>query len=83
VYVDAIQNGQGKVLASPLCVRPYSKAPVSMPLDWAEVGPGLSPRQYTIRDAVQRLESKGDPMAPVRTLKPDLAAVLGKLATGG
>jgi DNA primase len=54
-----------------------------MPLDWAEVGPGLSPRQYTIRDAVQRLESKGDPMAPVRTLKPDLAAVLGKLATGG
>lgn len=80
VYVDAIQNGQGKVLAAPLCVRPYPKAPVSMPLDWAEVGPGLSPRQYTIRDAVQRLEQRGDPMAPVRTIKPDLQAVLAKLA---
>lgn len=80
VYVDAIQNGSGKVLAAPLCVRPYAKAPVSMPLSWAEVAPGLQAKQYTIRDALGRLEADGDPMANVRVLKPDLAQVLAKLS---
>jgi bifunctional non-homologous end joining protein LigD len=81
VYVDALQNGAGKVLAAPLCVRPFAGAPVSMPLTWAEVAPGLRPRQYTIRDAVSRLARDGDPMAPVRTLKPDLGNVLTALAS--
>lgn len=81
VYVDALQNGQGKVLAAPLCVRPYEKAPVSMPLTWSEVAPGLRPRQYTIRDAVTRLERHGDPMAPVRSLRPDLGRVLSLLGS--
>ncbi len=81
VYVDALQNGQGKVLAAPLCVRPYAKAPVSMPLLWEEVRVGLQPKQFTIRDAIERLERVGDPMAPVRTLKPDLSQVLARLAT--
>ncbi len=79
VYVDSGQNGLGRLIAAPFCVRPRPKAPVSMPLDWAEVKPGLSPRQFTIRDAIPRLEKLGDLNAPVLTLKPDLAAGLARL----
>lgn len=79
VYLDAFQNGDGKLIAAPFCVRPYPTAPVSMPLDWSEVKPGLSPRQFTVKNALERLREKGDPMAPVLTTKVDLGAALGSL----
>lgn len=80
VYVDCYQNGNGKLIAAPFCVRAWPGAPVSMPLVWGEVKPGLTPRQFTILNALERLEKHGDPMAPVRTLKPSLQQVLTKLA---
>ena len=76
---DIDQNGDGKLIAAPFCVRPFPTAPVSMTLEWSEVKPGLSPRQFTVRDAVARLKRVGDPMAPVLTLRPDLGAALAKL----
>jgi bifunctional non-homologous end joining protein LigD len=52
-----------------------------MPLVWDEVDLSLDPRTFTIRTAVDRMEKVGvDPMLPVLTESPDLAAVLGKLA---
>ncbi len=80
VYVDAGQNGPGRLIAAPFCVRARPGAPVSMPILWSEVKPGLSPRQFTIRDAVARLEQQGDVMAPVLTTRPDLAAGLARLS---
>ncbi|MEW5742436.1 MAG: DNA ligase D [Myxococcota bacterium] len=79
VYVDAGQNGAGRLIAAPLCVRAQPGAPVSMPLTWDEVKPGLGPRQFTVRDAVGRLEQRGDPMAKVLELKPDLARAVERL----
>lgn len=79
VYVDAGQNGAGRLIAAPLCVRPLPGAPVSMPLTWDEVKKGLGPRQFTIRDAIARLEQRGDPMARVLELKPDLAKAVAQL----
>jgi bifunctional non-homologous end joining protein LigD len=80
VYLDAFQNGPGKVLAAPLCVRPLPTAPVSMPVTWDEVTPALRPRQFTLRDAVARLERRGDAMAAVLALRPDLPRALKRLA---
>jgi bifunctional non-homologous end joining protein LigD len=82
VYVDCYQNGNGKLIAAPLCVRSRPGAPVSMPLTWAEVKPGLTPRQFTIHNAIERLRQRGDPMAEVLTLKPPLQSALAKLAGG-
>ena len=50
-----------------------------MPLVWAEVKKGLRPDQFTIRNAIDRLEKRGDPMAPLLTLKPALKDALGRL----
>lgn len=79
VYVDALQNGQGKLIAAPFCVRALPTAPVSMPLEWSEVVPGLTARSFTLKNAIARLEAKGDPMTAVLTLKVDLAAALAKV----
>ena len=79
VYVDALQNGRGKLVASPFCVRALPGAPVSMTLEWNEVKPGLTARTFTLKNAIARLEAKGDPMAAVLTMKVDLGAALAKL----
>ena len=81
VYLDFGQNGHGKLLVSPLCVRPLPGAPVSMPLRWSEVNDKLDIRKFTIKNAVQRLRKlKEDPLREVMNVKPDLPAVLGRLA---
>ena len=79
VYLDCYQNGNSKLIAGPFCVRAKPGAPVSMPLTWPEVKKGLSPTQFTIHNAIARLEARGDPMAPLLTLKPALQEALGRL----
>lgn len=81
VYLDYLQNGHGKLLVSIFSVRPLPGAPVSMPLEWREVQPGLDPGQFTIKTAIARMEKLGrDPMAEVLVLEPDLRHALQKLS---
>ncbi len=80
VYVDYLQNGRGKLLVAPFCVRPLPGAPVSTPLGWEEVGPDLRIRDFTIRTVPERVAHlEGDPLEVVLAARPDLAQVLGKL----
>lgn len=80
VYLDWGQNAHGQLLVAPFSARPVPGAPVSMPLTWDEVVPELSARQFTIHNALARMEQRGfDPVRPVLTERPDLAAVLSKL----
>ena len=81
VYLDYLQNGWGKLLVSPYCVRPLPGAPVSAPLRWSELGPKLSPKKFTIESMPRRLaRQKRDPMAPLLTARPDLVSALARLA---
>ena len=80
VYLDYLQNGHGKLIAAPFCVRPGPGAPVSMPLDWSEVEDGLAIEQHTIRTAPARMTALGgDPLAAVLEEEPDLVAALERL----
>jgi bifunctional non-homologous end joining protein LigD len=82
VYVDYLQNGHGKLLVAPWCVRPRPGATVSMPLRWSEVKRGLTIDKHTIRTAPRRIARlKEDPMRPVLTDAPDLMAALAALNT--
>jgi bifunctional non-homologous end joining protein LigD len=80
VYVDFLQNGRGKLIAAPLCVRPRPGAPVSMPLSWSEVTQRLAPSRHTIRNAVARLERRGDPLREVLGPGVDAVALLEGLS---
>jgi bifunctional non-homologous end joining protein LigD len=81
VYFDYLQNRHGQTIVAPFSVRPLPGATVSMPLEWDEVQDGLDPKTFTIKNAFARMESMGrDPDAAVLEGKPDLSAVLVKLA---
>ena len=81
VYLDYLQNGHGKLLAAPWCVRPRPGAPVSMPLDWSAVTDALSIEAWTIDTVPGLMKERGhDPLAGLLREKPDLATVLDRLA---
>ena len=80
VYIDYLQNGHGKLLVAPYCVRPLIGAPVSTPITWKEVNSRLDIRKFTIRTLPPRLaKQKADPIRPVLEEVPDLVAVLNAL----
>src|SRR4029077_11847517 len=79
VYLDYLQNGNGKTLAAAYSVRPWPKATVSAPLKWSEVKRGLDTTKFTIRTMGKRLKKLGDLWQPVLGAGVDLPAVVDKL----
>jgi len=79
VLVDANQNGEGKTIASVYSVRPHPGAPVSTPLRWEEVDPGLDPRDFTPEVVRSRLERHGDLFAPVLSTRQRIDKALAAL----
>ncbi|HEX8763180.1 MAG TPA: DNA ligase D [Candidatus Saccharimonadales bacterium] len=76
IYLDFLQNREGQTLAAPYSVRPTKDASVSMPLHWDEVKSGLKPSDFTIKNALKRLERTGDLWKPVLGKGIDLPKVL-------
>lgn len=79
VYVDFLQNGAGKTIAAPFCVRPKPGAPVSTPLQWSEVDARLDQARFTIATVPARVGQHADPMRAVLETSIDVAAVLTAL----
>jgi bifunctional non-homologous end joining protein LigD len=81
VLVDHRQNGWGKTIASVYSVRPRPGAPVSTPLRWEELGERVRPRDFGMREALERIERHGDLFEAVlrggQALGPALRRVRG------
>ncbi len=60
MYLDFLQNRPGATIAGAYSLRPKPGATVSMPLHWDEVKPGLTMRDFTIFNAIDRLKVEGD-----------------------
>ena len=60
IYMDYLQNRRGQTIASVYSLRPKPAATVSTPLLWEEVQKGLSPKQFTINNSLQRVKKMGD-----------------------
>ena len=80
VLVDHRQNGHGKTIASAYSVRPKPGAPVSTPLQWAELGEKVRPRDFGRREALERVERHGDLFEPVLRGGQALGPALRRLA---
>lgn len=64
--LDYTQNVSNKTLVAPYSPRPAPGAPVSAPIDWAELDdPSLRPDKFTIRTVLDRLAERGDLFRPV------------------
>lgn len=60
VYVDYLQNIQGKTVAGPYCARAKPGATVSTPLKWNELTDALDPCDFHLGNAAERFEEIGD-----------------------
>ncbi|SEA92010.1 bifunctional non-homologous end joining protein LigD [Chitinophaga terrae (ex Kim and Jung 2007)] len=79
MYLDFLQNRPHATIAAPYAVRPKPGATVSMPLHWDEVKKGLKMTDFTIKNAIARMESEGDIFKPVLGKGIDMQKVLKKL----
>ncbi|HSQ43385.1 MAG TPA: DNA ligase D [Ginsengibacter sp.] len=60
LYLDFLQNRPQATLAAPYSLRPTPDATVSMPLLWEEVTNGLQIKDFTIFNAIERIQQHGD-----------------------
>lgn len=79
VYIDFLQNRKGQTIASAYSVRPRSLAPVSAPLHWDELIPGLDPGKFNIISMVNRLDQYGDIWKDIFLHSTDLVKVLPRI----
>ena len=78
VYVDPFRNGFGQTVAAPYSVRRRPKAPISMPLAWKDVKPGLDHTRFslgTYRDVLKRADPWRDFWKERQSLTRALRAV--------
>ena len=74
ILVDYLRNGRNNTAVAPYSARARAGAPVSMPLDWEELGPDIVPAGFTVRNAAERLATVADPWADFRAAAKPLAA---------
>jgi bifunctional non-homologous end joining protein LigD len=80
VYVDYLQNIQGKTLACAYSARGSAFAGVSAPLTWKEVRQRPQPQDFTIDSIFPRLKKTGDLWEKMRKHKgANLLAAIEKL----
>ncbi len=84
VYVDYLQNIQGKTLASAYSARASHYAGVSTPLSWKEIERGVRREDFTIESVPERLRTAGDLWKPLRESKgANLEAITRAIAAHG
>ena len=75
VFIDFNQNAPHKTVFGAWSVRAYPEAPVSMPFRWDELE-SVTPRQWTIATAPDRLRDGGDPWADMYDAPQSIAPLL-------
>jgi len=76
MYIDFLQNRPQATVAGPYSLRPKPFAPVSMPLHWEEIKPGLEIKNFNIANAVGRIKEQGDIFSGVLAEGIDLPKAL-------
>lgn len=66
VYIDHLQNLRGKTIASVYSLRPFSGAPVSIPVRWEEL-PDCHPAMFNLQTAPEQIGRQGDLFQPLFT----------------
>lgn len=70
VFIDYLQNAQGRTVIAPYSLRATPEATVSMPLAWDELRKGISPGDFTLLTVPGRFRM--DPWADLFIIKQKL-----------
>ena len=79
VYVDYLQNIEGKSLASAYSVREKPGATVSAPIEWKEITAKLKLEQFTLKNMAARVKRKGDMFSDVLKKRQSLKVAMKKV----
>jgi bifunctional non-homologous end joining protein LigD len=79
VYIDYLQNMEGKSLASAYSVREKPHATVSAPLEWSEITKKLTLEQFTKKTMPSRIAKKGDLFVDVLKKRQGLSTAMKKI----
>jgi bifunctional non-homologous end joining protein LigD len=76
IFIDYLRNSREATAVAPYSTRARPGAPVSVPIDWSELGTLKSASQYTVRNVMQRLgRLKKDPWAGIGRIKQRLPKI--------
>ncbi len=77
IFFDAGMNARVKTLTVPYSVRGLAGAPVSMPFAWKDLAEA-TPLRYTMENAADLVERKGDIWSGITATKQNIARVLSR-----
>jgi bifunctional non-homologous end joining protein LigD len=73
IFIDYLRNSREATAVAPYSTRARPSAPVSVPIEWPELGSLKSAKQYTVRNLMQRLvRQRKDPWAGIARVKQTL-----------
>jgi len=73
IFIDYLRNSREATAVAPYSTRARAGAPVSVPIDWSELGGLKAASQYTVQNLAQRLARQStDPWASISRLKQSL-----------
>ena len=73
IFVDYLRNSREATTVAPYSTRAREAAPVSVPIDWSELGTLKSANQYTVQNLMRRLSrQRKDPWAMIGRVKQSL-----------
>lgn len=83
LYIDYVQHGKGKTIIAPYSPRKNAEATIAMPLYWEEITNDLSPKSFTIKNAVELVKQRGCPWRAYKAVKKsqNLTEILTFLGT--
>ncbi|MFW5819806.1 MAG: DNA ligase D [Bacteroidota bacterium] len=82
IYLDYLQNGKGKTMASVYSLRPRKGAPVSTPIRMKELNNHLDPFDFNIHTLPGRIEMEGDIWEGLFDSRIDLKKKIDRMAGG-
>ncbi|UIK04471.1 DNA ligase D [Neorhizobium galegae] len=67
ILIDYLRNGRGNTAVAPYSTRARPSAPVSMPVEWDELGGAIGPNYFTVTNAPARIaQQTNDPWGDFR-----------------
>jgi len=73
IFIDYLRNSREATAVAPYSTRARAGAPVSVPIDWSELGSLKAANQYTVANLAQRLSRvRPDPWAAIGRFRQSL-----------